>query len=243
MLYPAELRAPAAVIACGKVAMQDAAETESSQSGLWLSRKGHASIPSMTKSSQQQALGHPARRREIVDAARHLAAEQGWSAVTVRAVAARVGCSAPGLYQYFRDKDAILSALAAEGRQFLLEQVEQAVAASHGAGKRLRAGLRAVWQFAQDNPELYAVMFGLVGDVRSIAAGCGPAMAVLRQAAADVAAKRDASDQTDDLADSLLAAAHGFIIQTQAGAFPGGAERAEALFLALADHQIKALGK
>ena len=55
--------------------------------------------------------GYPSRRKEIVDAARTLAAEQGWPAVTVRAVASRIGCSAPALYQYFRDKDEILDAI------------------------------------------------------------------------------------------------------------------------------------
>ena len=186
--------------------------------------------------------GSPARRKEIMDAARALASASGWSAVTVRAVAAKIGCSAPALYQYFRDKEAILAALAAEGRTQLAEAMEASVAPVHGPGKRLRAALRGLWDFAMGNPELYAVMFGLDG-LRGHGNSCGPAMQVLRQAVAELATKRDAAVVPEDWADSLAAVAHGFIAQSLGGGFPGGAERALSLFMALVEDQTKALGR
>jgi AcrR family transcriptional regulator len=187
--------------------------------------------------------GYPSRRKEIVDAARALAAEQGWPAVTVRAVAARIGCSAPALYQYFRDKDEILDALAADGRNQLAERMDHALAdTGHGPGKRLRAAVRSLWDFAQDNPETYAVMFGLSGQACH-GGGAGQALAQLRKVAQELAIKREAPEAADDLADSLIAASHGFIALNLAGNFPGGPDRAADLLLALAEDVSKALGK
>ncbi|MTJ80927.1 MAG: TetR/AcrR family transcriptional regulator [Telmatospirillum sp.] len=111
----------------------------------------------------QKVRGQPARRKEIIDAARALAAEEGWPAVTLRAIAARIGCSAPAIYQYFQDKDALLSALAATGREEMNRALEAAATGDHGPAKRLRAMLRALWDFSIDNRELFAVMVGIDG--------------------------------------------------------------------------------
>lgn len=185
---------------------------------------------------------YPSRRKEIVDAARALAAEQGWPAVTVRAVAARIGCSAPALYQYFRDKDQILDALAAEGRSHLALQMERSLDESgHGPAKRLRAAVRALWDFALANPETYAVMFGLSG--QACHGGGGQAVAQLRKVARELAVKREAPEDADDLADSLIAASHGFIALALAGQILGGCERAAELLTALAESVSKAVGK
>jgi len=185
---------------------------------------------------------HPSRRREIVDAARQLAADQGWPAVTVRAVAARIGCSAPALYQYFRDKDEILDAMAADGRALLSERMEREFDDNaHGPAKRLRAAVRVLWDFALANPEIYGLMFGLSGQASH--GGGGPATALLRRASVELAQKREAAEDAENLADSLIAATHGFIALTLSGQFPGGAERALELLSALAEDQVKAIGK
>jgi AcrR family transcriptional regulator len=192
--------------------------------------------------NEKQSTGYPSRRKEIVDAARQIAAADGWPAVTVRAVAGRIGCSAPALYQYFRDKDEILAALAADGRSALAERMERDLGETgHGPAKRLRAAVRTLWDFAQANPEFYAVMFGLSGQDNH--GGGGPALAVLRRIAAELAQKREAPEEADDLADSLIAAAHGFIALSLVGQFPGGAERAMDLLLALAEGTAKGVGR
>jgi len=49
-----------------------------------------------------------ATRRRLLDAARALAAEEGYDAVGMRAVAARAGVSAPTAYLYFSSKDHVL---------------------------------------------------------------------------------------------------------------------------------------
>ena len=49
-----------------------------------------------------------ATRRKLLDAARDLAASEGYDGVTVRKVAKRAGVSAPTAYQYFTSKDHLL---------------------------------------------------------------------------------------------------------------------------------------
>ena len=45
---------------------------------------------------------------EILGAAKELFLEEGYAATTIRKIADRVGVSAPALYLYFADKEAIL---------------------------------------------------------------------------------------------------------------------------------------
>lgn len=184
--------------------------------------------------------GHPARRKEITDAARALAAESGWAAVTLRAVAARVGCSAPAIYQYFRDKDAILAALAAEGHATLSLRLDDAIADVSGPAKRLRAAVRVLWDFALVHPEFYSVMYGVEG----VAAHRGshsatPAMFV--EIARDLVSKREASQDAVDLADRVAATAQGFIGLSLADGFPGGRDRALALLTEVIEDIIKGI--
>lgn len=49
-----------------------------------------------------------ATRQKLLDAARRLAADQGYDGVTVRKVAKAAGVSAPTAYQYFTSKDHLL---------------------------------------------------------------------------------------------------------------------------------------
>lgn len=190
---------------------------------------------------QSEALrGRPARRREIVDTAREIAARQGWPAVTVRAVAGRIGCSAPAIYQYFRDKDAVLAALAAEGQSLLSAALDDAAADLSGHGKKLRAMVKALWDFSLANRELYAVMFGLDGLVpHRAAAPESIAPAGFVGVAAEFLAKRDLDADAKDLADRLVATAHGFICLTLAGDFPGGSGRAFDLLSHVIDILLK----
>ncbi len=186
-------------------------------------------------------LGHPARRREIVEAARALAAAQGWSAVTVRAIAGRIGCSAPAIYQYFRDKDAVLAALASDGRQALALHLDQAIAEVHGPAKRMRAVVRGLWDFALANRELYAVIYGLDGLAAHRDGSADAAPDSLRRVAAELVHKRQADEPADDLADRVAATVHGFLCLALTDAFPGGRERALTLLLDALDALVKGL--
>jgi AcrR family transcriptional regulator len=183
---------------------------------------------------------NPARRKQIVDAARSIAASQGWSAVTLRAIASRIGCSAPAIYQYFKSKDEVLQALASVGQAMLGERLEKAAASADGPAKRVRATIRGVWEFALANPELYAVMYG--GDGLA-AHGRRLAPEELVDAVARLAVKRKASESTEDLSDRLFSSVHGFIGLTLGDRYPGGADRARALCDRIVEDAIDRVGR
>lgn len=192
---------------------------------------------------QQPLRDRPARRREIVDMARLIAAEKGWAGVTVRTLAARIGCSAPAIYQYFRDKDAVLSALAQEGRDLLSARLDEAAAEQAGAGKKLRAMIRALWTFSEANRELYAVIFGLDGLSAHPGGRPGLALPALIRVSGDFVAKRGDAETAEDLADRLMATAHGFVGLAFAGSFPGGHARAGDLLMRSVDILLKGVGR
>lgn len=98
-------------------------------------------------------------RTDILAAAADLLDETGdEQAVTLRAVARRVGISAPSIYSHFADRQAILLALAQAAFAELTEQLAAAEGADPAA--RLRAVCAAYLDFAATRPQRYRVMFG-----------------------------------------------------------------------------------
>ncbi len=104
-----------------------------------------------------------ALREAILSAARMIAAESGWGAVTIRKIADRVEYSPPIVYEYFDDKEALLLALMLDGFRQMLGRLQAARAASPDPDAALAALTTAYLQFARENPELYQVMNGLDG--------------------------------------------------------------------------------
>ncbi len=183
----------------------------------------------------------PARRQEIVDAARAIAVEEGWSAVSVRRVAARVGCSAAALYQYLPDKDAILAAIAADGGDRLAAAMEQAAADAGGPVKRLRAACRAYFDFALDKPALFRIVHGLggvprpSGDTASASGAVAEFLQGLAQGAID---KRHLDRSAADLAATVQALLLGFAASALDGGL-GDRERASALLATSVDDLLR----
>ena len=85
-------------------------------------------------------------RDEILTAARDLLAETGSEdAVSLRAVAARVGVSTPSIYLHFADKQALLDAVCAQVFAALDEQLEAAAESAASPFEALRlAGMAYV---------------------------------------------------------------------------------------------------
>jgi AcrR family transcriptional regulator len=96
----------------------------------------------------------------ILVAARKIAREEGWPSVTIRRVAEMIEYSPPIIYEYFANKDAIISALQREGFELLAEAMRQTNCAAADPTTRLVTMGTAYWQFAQENRELYQVMHG-----------------------------------------------------------------------------------
>ena len=110
-----------------------------------------------------------ALRGEILAAARDLLAETGnQDAVSVRAVAERVGVTTPSIYLHFKDKDDLLDAVCAEVFEALGVALGEATAQGGSPLERLMAQGRAYVRFALDKPEHYRLAFMIRGEPRNV---------------------------------------------------------------------------
>jgi AcrR family transcriptional regulator len=100
-------------------------------------------------------------RRAILDESRRLLLEQGYGHVSMRKVAAAVGCTATSIYLHFDSKDALIHALIEEGMDLLYADLEKAAATDGPAEVRYEALCRAFLDFGLGNPEYYEIMFQL----------------------------------------------------------------------------------
>src|SRR5262245_53506374 len=96
---------------------------------------------------------------EIFAAARDLLAAKGERAVTMRAVAERVGITATAIYRHYRDKDALLEEIAGEGFQALAARCRAASEATRDPVDRLRRMMVACVDFSLERPETSFSMF------------------------------------------------------------------------------------
>jgi AcrR family transcriptional regulator len=101
---------------------------------------------------------HLARRAGIVDEAWRLAAEEGLSGVSMRALAARVGLRQPSLYAYFETKRDIYDAMYAEANDRLWARL-RALALPRDPRRAVKAVAAEIVAFSTDNPVMALVMF------------------------------------------------------------------------------------
>ncbi len=106
-----------------------------------------------------------ARERLIVAAARQLATEGGWDAVTTRALGERIEYSQPVLYSHFANKQAILRAVALQGFTDLSERLRVATAQTTSARDLLSAVAHTYVDFAAEEAAVYEAMFTLSTDL------------------------------------------------------------------------------
>lgn len=143
-------------------------------------------------------------QRQIVDAARDLLEEGGPAAVTMQAVATRVGVRAPSLYKRVRDRDALLELVVRANADELADRL--------GASDCALAALaRAYRAFAHDRPEGFRLIFA--GDAASDEKrrAVEPVLRAARDAVGDEHALEEAR--------LVTAWATGFISMELAGAF------------------------
>jgi AcrR family transcriptional regulator len=100
-----------------------------------------------------------AMRTDLLNAASALFTEGGLDAVSVRAVAARVGVSGMTPYRYFADKSALLGGLLHAVYAETSRQMELAVARHAGARARLRASMHAFFGYWDENPDHYRLVY------------------------------------------------------------------------------------
>jgi AcrR family transcriptional regulator len=173
-------------------------------------------------------------RQGILDAARAIAARDGWQAVTVRRLAEQVEYSPPVIYQYFANKDAVLLELVREGFRILRAALDAARDGAPQPEDALRRMAHAYWAFAWDSPDLYQVMYGLDGVPFGVAATWDDGNRIGEAVAPVVAEILGAELPADAEAVftrvlGLWAAMHGLVALTMAGRIAGGREGAAPL--------------
>lgn len=168
-------------------------------------------------------------RHQILEAAREIAAAEGWQEVTIRKVAEKIEYSPPTIYEYFESKEAILAEEIREGFRLLLADLEAARDAHADPRQRLLAMGQAYWKYVWKHPELYQACSGLGG-----VATCRPnmppephqkaegekVMVLFRDALqALLPGQRNVEDLTSKVC-IFWSLFHGFIALHMAGRFP-----------------------
>jgi len=101
-----------------------------------------------------------AESNQIVTSTLELAREVGWSRVSVRAIAKKIGYSTIKIYSEFGSKDGLLVEIQNRGFRQLRAHYLAASDKGKSAAHTLEEIALAHVQFALDNPTLYPLMFG-----------------------------------------------------------------------------------
>ena len=109
----------------------------------------------------RRARSAPAReavRERLCEAAAKLFVQEGEAALSMRRLAAEVGCSAMAPYRYFADKQALIAAIRAAAFSRLADALDGV--AADGRHRAADIG-EAYVRFARENPAAYKLMFDL----------------------------------------------------------------------------------
>jgi AcrR family transcriptional regulator len=170
-------------------------------------------------------------RQDILDAARDIATQDGWQALTIRKIADRIAYSVPTIYEHFESKEALLVELMRDGFRLLADALRE-VSPGEDPEARLVAVATAYWDFAFQNPALYQVMHELGGvtfGTPQTPPAALDAFNVLSKAVQAAVPDGARFANLDDEVERLWATLHGFISLTMAGRIKGGKERAAGL--------------
>lgn len=100
---------------------------------------------------------------EILDAARKLLVQNGIESLSMRKIAAEVGCKAATIYYYYKNKEAIVEALVEEGNR-LHYRISKEIANKHqNPLLRFEALLWTSLEFGINNPAYFEILY-LVGE-------------------------------------------------------------------------------
>jgi AcrR family transcriptional regulator len=97
-------------------------------------------------------------REKILDAARDMFADEGFDAVTMRAIAERIEFTPTAIYHHFKNKNALLTEICMRDFELLARHFNTSVAAADPAQRILAVG-EAYLRFAEKHPSQYRFMF------------------------------------------------------------------------------------
>jgi len=164
---------------------------------------------------------HGRLRDALVEAARTLVTERGPAGFTLAEAAKRVGVTAAAPYRHFSDRNELMGELAGRGFQIFGERLARAW--DDGRPNVLEAFRRmgaAYLAFAQEEPGLYAAMFGNVQTLAAPGPGAAAdaALETLRKASVAILRSYGAPESAArDLALEIWAYSHGVAMLAVSG--------------------------
>lgn len=165
--------------------------------------------------AERKARERAEREQRIIAAARVIAEREGWDAVTIRRLADEIAYSQPVLYSHFKNRDAIVAAVAIEGFQEIAVALREAASGSTEPLNALRNVAMAYVAFALSRSALYEAMFVLPTDLRFGEAGTRPELRGGFEALAAVV--KPFCAEVDVVTETFWAALHGLAELERAG--------------------------
>ena len=99
-------------------------------------------------------------RHKILQAAVELILQNGFDAVTMRAIADRIEYSASTIYLYFKNKTEIMAAICTDTFETLIERLEEIERRGLAPLDQFVAGVRCYIEFGLEHPHQYQLVFG-----------------------------------------------------------------------------------
>jgi AcrR family transcriptional regulator len=98
-------------------------------------------------------------RQEILDAALHLIIEHGFSELSMRKIASRLGVTATTIYNYYTSREELYFFIRIRGFELLFESIANTYKAKDDPYEKLCAVVGEYVRFGIRNPDYYEVMF------------------------------------------------------------------------------------
>ena len=100
-------------------------------------------------------------KKNILIAACQIVKTDGWQGLSMRKIADKIEYTAPIIYEYFSNKEAILQEMTKIGFVSLTKYIQEAKNSAENPADQLEAMWMAYWNFAFADKEMYQVMFGV----------------------------------------------------------------------------------
>ena len=177
-------------------------------------------------------------RQSVIDAAEQLADAEGWQAVSIQALARRLGIKAPSLYNHVSGLAEIQRELHLRGLRSLAEALRRA---AEQEGDPLATFAFALRRFAREHPARYAAAQPSVSLPSTEPELAAAGREALEPLLATMAARGLHGDDAIHATCTIRAAVHGFIDLEQRGAW-GMATNADESFAFLVERTLAGLG-
>ncbi len=99
-------------------------------------------------------------RQELLAAAKKVLAEKGYHNTKIADIAVEADIGVGTFYLYYSTKEALFFELVEETARLLKEEIDQARAQVEDLVEKIRAANHTFFRFAQDNRELFKIVFG-----------------------------------------------------------------------------------